>query len=75
MGMVLSTGDELQLEVDRLRKERDLAREEAIQARTERDTATLRVSFSKSNFIPQNFELKSSLQSHRHEKKPQNASL
>lgn len=40
MGMVLSTEDELQLEVDRLRQERDLAREE-------RDTAMLQVSFAK----------------------------
>jgi len=53
MVMVLSTEDELQLEVDRLRNERDQAREEATQAREERDTAMLQVSFAKPMSISQ----------------------
>ena len=53
MGMVQSTENELQLEVDRLRNERDLAREEATQVREERETAMLQVNFAKSMTMPQ----------------------
>lgn len=52
MGMVLSTEGELQLEVDRLRNERDLAREEATRAQEERDTAMLQVNFAKLMTMP-----------------------
>jgi len=53
MGMVQSTEDELQLEVDRLRNERDLAREEATQVREEREAAMLQVNFAKSMTMSQ----------------------
>lgn len=49
MGMVISTENELQLEVDRLRNERDLAREEATHAREEREAMILQVNFRKIN--------------------------
>lgn len=74
MEMVISTENELQLEVDRLRNERDLAREEATQAREEREAAMLQVNFAKSMTMSL-FELNSSPQYHRHEKMAQNASL